>query len=54
MTIVRDDLCPLSVGELLGRNLRIPPYQRAYSWRPEIAQALLDDIWLAFDGVSGS
>jgi hypothetical protein len=53
MTIVRDDLCPLSVGELLGRNLRIPPYQRAYSWRPEIAQALLDDIWLAFDGGAG-
>jgi len=47
MTIVRDDLRPLPVGELLGRKLRIPPYQRPYRWRPETAQALLDDIWRA-------
>jgi len=52
MTIVRGDLRPLPVGELLHRNLRIPPYQRPYRWRPETAQALLDDVWLAF--VQGS
>ena len=54
MTIVRDDLRPLPVGELLGRNLRIPPYQRPYRWRPETAQALLDDIWLAFTEGAGA
>lgn len=54
MTIVRDDLRPLPVGELLGRKLRIPPYQRPYRWRPETAQALLDDIWLAFTEGAGA
>ena len=49
MTIIRDDLRPLTVGELLGRKLQIPPYQRPYRWRPETAQALLDDVWLAFE-----
>jgi hypothetical protein len=54
MTIVRGDLRPLAVGELLDRNLRIPPYQRPYRWRTETAQALLDDIWLAFAQDQGS
>ena len=49
MTIVRDELQPRAVGELLNCNLRIPPYQRPYRWRPETAQALLDDMWRAFD-----
>jgi uncharacterized protein with ParB-like and HNH nuclease domain len=53
VTIVREDLQPLAVGELLGRNLRIPPYQRPYRWRPETAQALLDDVWRAFDQDAG-
>jgi hypothetical protein len=53
MAIVREDLQPLAVGELLGRNLRIPPYQRPYRWRPETAQALLDDVWRAFDQNAG-
>lgn len=48
MTILRNDLKPLRVGELLARNLQIPPYQRPYRWRPETGQALLDDVWRAF------
>lgn len=48
MTIRVDDLKPVTVGELLDQDLRIPLYQRPYRWRLETAQALLDDIWGAW------
>lgn len=48
MTIEVDDLKPVTVGELLSQDLRIPLYQRPYRWRLETAQALLDDIWGAW------
>lgn len=48
MTIRVEDLKPVTVGELLIQDLRIPPYQRPYRWRLETAQALLDDIWGAW------
>lgn len=34
----------ISVPDLLGRNLDIPDYQRAYCWRKENIVGLLDDI----------
>lgn len=34
----------VTVGELLGEDLRIPAYQRPYSWTPATALQLLDDI----------
>lgn len=35
---------PTTVGDLLNEALQIPPYQRPYSWRPDTALQLLDDI----------
>ncbi|MDY0134229.1 MAG: DUF262 domain-containing protein [Atribacterota bacterium] len=35
---------PTTVGDLLSEALQIPPYQRPYSWRPDSALQLLDDI----------
>ncbi|WP_407276346.1 DUF262 domain-containing protein [Halothiobacillus sp. DCM-1] len=35
---------PTTVGVLLNEALMIPPYQRPYSWRPDTALQLLDDI----------
>lgn len=34
----------VSAGELMAEDLRIPPYQRPYSWAPATALQLLDDI----------
>lgn len=45
MTIQKQDgVRRTTVGELLAEDLRIPPYQRPYSWQPETALQLLDDI----------
>ena len=38
----------VTAGELLAEDLRIPPYQRPYSWTPGTAVQLLDDIREAF------
>lgn len=48
MTIHRHNVGASSIGELLGSNLRIPPYQRPYVWSPATAHRLLDDILDAF------
>ena len=44
MTIKENGIRPTTVGELLEERLHIPPYQRPYSWRPETALRLLDDL----------
>ena len=44
MTIKENGIRPTTVGELLEEQLHIPPYQRPYSWRPETALQLLDDL----------
>lgn len=44
MTIKENSIRPITVGELLEERLHIPPYQRPYSWRPETALRLLDDL----------
>lgn len=38
----------VTIRELLSEDLRIPPYQRPYRWKPETATQLLDDIRSAF------
>lgn len=44
MAILKSDVSAGTVRDLLSSNLRIPPYQRPYSWEPEMALRLLDDI----------
>lgn len=44
MAIAANEISAVSVGELLRENLRIPHYQRPYSWRPDTALQLLEDI----------
>ncbi|MCU6501903.1 DUF262 domain-containing protein [Rugamonas sp. A1-17] len=44
MTIFQSSVEAVTVGDLLARNLRIPPYQRPYSWEAATALQLLDDI----------
>lgn len=44
MTIEKECVTPTTVGKLLAAPLKIPPYQRPYSWRPATALQLLDDI----------
>ena len=44
MTIEENSVGTASVGELLQEDLRIPHYQRPYSWEPGTALQLLDDI----------
>lgn len=44
MAIKIEELKPVTVGELLDQDLRIPPYQRPYRWRWETALTLLTDI----------
>ncbi|HJW55294.1 MAG TPA: DUF262 domain-containing protein [Burkholderiaceae bacterium] len=44
MTIIESSVSAITVGNLLGENLRIPHYQRPYSWEPATALQLLDDI----------
>lgn len=51
MTIKPEDVQALRVGELLGRDLWIPAYQRPYSWRASTAVQLLDDVLRAESSV---
>lgn len=44
MTILESGVSAITVRNLLDENLRIPPYQRPYSWEPTMALQLLDDI----------
>ncbi|OFC36815.1 DUF262 domain-containing protein [Acidithiobacillus caldus] len=44
MTIKESGIRPITVNELLEERLHIPPYQRPYSWRPETALQMLDDL----------
>lgn len=44
MTIEKEYVTPTTVGKLLAAPLKIPPYQRPYSWRPATALQLLYDI----------
>lgn len=44
MAIKAGDVRAATVGELLKKNLIIPKYQRPYSWKPETALQLLEDI----------
>ena len=44
MAILKGGVIAISVGNLLCQKLRIPHYQRPYSWEPATALQLLDDI----------
>ena len=44
MAIKETGVSAISVGALLAQKLRIPEYQRPYSWRPATALQLVDDI----------
>lgn len=44
MTILDTGVSAVTVGGLLDADLRIPHYQRPYSWEPATALQLLDDI----------
>ena len=44
MAIKEGDVRAVTAGELLKKNLIIPEYQRPYSWKPETALQLLEDI----------
>lgn len=49
MAIQERDVSAISVEALLEQDLRIPPYQRPYSWEPATALRLFDDIQEALD-----
>lgn len=49
MAIREDGVTAVSVGELLCQHLRIPHYQRPYSWEPDTALQLLVDVREAFN-----
>ena len=51
MAIKKSGVSAVSVGALLAQNLRIPEYQRPYSWQPETALQLVDDV---MDALAGS
>ncbi len=44
MAVLEGKVSGITVGQLLSQNLRIPHYQRPYSWEPATALRLLDDI----------
>ncbi|QCW51032.1 DUF262 domain-containing protein [Nocardioides dongxiaopingii] len=48
MTIRANGVTAIQVGELMQQALRIPHYQRPYSWEPPTALQLLDDVREAF------
>ncbi|HKC79837.1 MAG TPA: DUF262 domain-containing protein [Gemmatimonadaceae bacterium] len=50
MAIREEGVSVVRVGDLIGDNLRIPPYQRPYRWEPSTALQLLNDISDAFYG----
>lgn len=54
MTIKPDDVKALTVAELLERDLRIPTYQRPYSWSEATALQLLDDVLHAAHASKGN
>ncbi len=49
MTINKSGVKAIAVGELLREELRIPHYQRPYSWEPPTALRLLDDVEVRHD-----
>jgi len=51
MAIKESGVSATSVGALLAQDLRIPEYQRPYSWQPETALQLVDDV---MDALAGS
>lgn len=53
MAIREEGVSVITVGDLLRQRLRIPHYQRPYSWRSSTALQLLDDIKDAFDNSRG-
>ena len=53
MAIREQGVSVVTVGDLLGQQLRIPHYQRPYTWEPPTAVQLLDDIKDASDGDQG-
>ena len=44
MAIDQGGVSAVSAGDLLAQDLRIPTYQRPYSWKPETALQLLNDV----------
>ena len=54
MAIDRKRLSVVTVGELLTQDLRIPNYQRPYSWEPKHALQLLDDVREAMRSTTAS
>lgn len=48
MAIGKTGVSSTTVGGLLAQDLRIPHYQRPYSWEPATALQLLDDVHDAF------
>lgn len=44
MAIKTAGVSAIGVQDLLGQKLRIPEYQRPYSWRPATALQLIDDL----------
>ncbi len=44
MAIDKGGVSAVSAGDLLAQDLRIPTYQRPYSWKPETALQLLNDV----------
>ena len=51
MAIKESGVSAVTVGKLLTQDLRIPEYQRPYSWHPETALQLVDDV---MDALAGS
>lgn len=49
MSILKEALGQYEIGKILNSPLRIPPYQRPYSWQPETALRLLYDLLEAFE-----
>ena len=44
MSIRADGVSAITVGELLAEDLRIPSYQRPFSWRPATVLRLVEDL----------
>ena len=43
-----DDVGALTIKELFEKNLKIPPYQRPYSWEKEQVEDLIEDLLTAY------
>lgn len=48
------EVSPVAIGDLLREDLRIPHYQRPYTWEAPMALQLLDDTLDAHHGAVGS